>query len=116
MKKFRETVRELTASDQVSKEDETVAVAVNAIIRGYWNYYSLGTSSNLRWQLNRYSWERMRIWVLRKHTKPRKRKGMRRSRGKGLWAKVRAAQALTLDALKVPRHPAERRNAACLAQ
>ena len=49
-------------------------------------------------------------------TKPRKRKGLRRRRGKGLWAKVRAAQALTLDALKVPRQPAARRNAACLAQ
>jgi len=116
VKKFRETVRELTASDQVSKEAGTVAAAVNAVIRGYWNYYSWGTSSSLRWQLNQYVRERMKIWVLRKHTKPRKRKGMRRSRGKGLWAKVRAAEALLLDALKVPRHPAVRRNAACLAQ
>jgi len=116
VKKFRETVRQLTAADQVSKEATTVAGAVNAVIRGYWNYYSLGTSSGLRWQLNRYTWERMRIWARRKHARPRKRTGARRSQGGGLWAKVRAAQALLLDACKLPRHPAERRDAACPAQ
>ena len=116
VKKFRETVRELTASDQVSKEVTTVAAAVNAVIRGYWNYYSMGTSSRLRRQLNQHTWERMRIWVLRKHTKPRKRKGIQRSRGQALWAKVRAAQALLLDAVKVPYHPTQRRYAACHAE
>jgi len=114
--KFREAVRQLTAADQTSKEARTVAEAVNRVIRGYWNYYSLGTSSSLRWNLNRYTWERMRIWARRKHAKPRKRTGAQGSRGSGLWAKVRTAQALLLDACKIPRHPAERRHAACLVQ
>jgi hypothetical protein len=93
-----------------------VAAAVNAVTRGYWNYYSLGTSSRLRWELNQYTWERMRIWAQRKHTRPRKRKGVKRRRGEHLWAKVREAQALLLNACRLPRHPAERRPAACLVQ
>jgi RNA-directed DNA polymerase len=116
VQKFRVKIRQLTAAKQVSKEARTVAAAVNAVIRGYWNYYSLGTSSGLRWQLNRYVKERMCIWAKRKHARPRKRKGLPGSRGGGVWAKVRAAEALLLDALKLPRHPTVRRYAACLAQ
>jgi len=116
VKKFRERVRQLTAADQGAKEATTVAAAVNAVIRGYWNYYSLGTSSGLRWQLHQYAWERMRIWGRRKHARPRKRTGARRCRGSGLWGKVREAQALLLNPCKLPRHPAERRHAACLVQ
>ena len=44
VKKVREKIRELTASNQVSKEAETVVGAVNRVLRGYWNYYSLGTT------------------------------------------------------------------------
>ena len=109
VKKVRETVRELTASDQVSKEAETVVGAVNRVLRGYWNYYNLGTTGRLRRTINQYAWERMRIWTLRKHAKPRKRNGGRRSCGAGLWAKVKAAQSMLLDACKIPKHPAERR-------
>lgn len=116
VKKYRERVRQLTAADQTSKEARTVVAAVNAVIRGYWNYYSLGTSSCLRWQLNQYAWERMRIWGRRKHARPRKRTGAKRSRSGRLWAKVREAQALLLDACRLSRHPAERRHAACLVQ
>lgn len=109
VRKVREKIRELTASDQVSKEMETVTGAVNRVLRGYWNYYSLGSSSRLRWAINRYTWERMRKWTLRKHARPRKRAGGQRSRGASLWAKVKAAQQALLDVCKVPRHPAERR-------
>jgi RNA-directed DNA polymerase len=116
VKKFRETVRLLTESDQVSKGAGTVAAEVNAVIRGYWNYYSLGRYSGLRWKLTRYARDRMYIWAKRKHAHPRKRTGMQRSHGKALWRKIRAAQALLLDAFKVPRHPAVRLDAACLAQ
>ena len=94
----------------------TVAEAVNRVIRGYWNYYSLGTSGRLRRELHQYAWERMRIWGRRKHARPCKRKGMQRSRSGSLWAKVREAQALLLNPRTLPRHPAERRHAACLVQ
>jgi RNA-directed DNA polymerase len=116
VKKFRETIRQLTARDQNWKEVGTVVNAVNAVMRGYWNYYSLGRYSGLRWKLNRYVWQRMTIWAKRKHAHPSKRKGQRRSGRKALWQKVRAANSLLLDAFKVPRHPAVRLDAACLVQ
>ena len=116
VQKFREAVRQLTAADQTMNEARTVAEAVNRVIRGYWNYYSLGTSGRLRRELHQYAWERMRIWGRRKHARPCKRKGMQRSRSGSLWAKVRAAQALLLNPRTLPRHPAERRHAACLVQ
>ncbi|MEI6234461.1 MAG: group II intron maturase-specific domain-containing protein, partial [Planctomycetota bacterium] len=55
MSKHRETIRQLTARDQVAKKAETVVAAINRVVRGYWNYYSLGTSKRLRWDLNQYA-------------------------------------------------------------
>jgi RNA-directed DNA polymerase len=111
----REAVRQLTAADQTSKDVKTVAAAVNRVIRGYWNYYSLGTSGNLRRELNHYAVERMCIWARRKFAKPRKRNG-KRCRDGNLRAKVSDAITRLADARKIPCHPAERRNAARLAQ
>ena len=116
VKKVREKIRELTASDQVSKEAETVVGAVNRVLRGYWNYYSLGTTGRLRWALDRYTRESVRDWTLRKHARPRKRAGNRKSGGAGLWTKVKAAERLLIDVYKIPKHPAERKPVACLVQ
>ena len=116
VKKVRETIRKLTASDQVSKEMETVVGAVNRVLRGYLNDYSLGTTYRLRWALNGYVLESVRDWTLRKHARPRKRKGVQKSRGTGLWGKVKAAQALLLKTFQVPKHPAERKPVACYAK
>lgn len=113
--KHRESIRELTSPDQTSKAAETVAAAVNPVIRGYWNYFGLGANSTLRWELQRYAWERMGIWARRKHARPRKRKGMKRSAGGSLKAKVKAAQALIVNPLRLPR-VRPRRDAACFAQ
>lgn len=101
--KYRATVRQLTASDQVSKAPETVAEALNRVTRGYWNYYRLGTTAQLRNALDRYLWERMRIWARRKYTKPRKRKGGRAIRGADMWRKVQWAQSLLVRAQNLPR-------------
>ena len=116
VKQVREKIRELTASDQVSKEAETVVGAVNRVLRGYWNYYSLGTTGRLRWALDRYTRESVRDWTLRKHARPRKRAGGQKSRGPGLWAKVKAAERMLLDVYKLPKHPAERRPVASHAK
>ena len=106
--KYRETIRQLTAPDQTSKTARTVAEALNRVTRGYWNYYCLGTTAKLRQDLDKYLWERMRIWAKRKHAHPRKRTGSIRSRGKQYWAKVKAAQALLVYArnLSSPYRPA----------
>jgi len=114
--KHRETIRQLTAADQTSKEARTVAEAVNRVVRGYWNYYSLGSSKRLRWQMGRYLWERMRIWTLRKHARPRKRKGVTRSQGPALWAHVNASQALLVVPLAIPSHSTPYGNTVYLAQ
>ena len=114
--KYRETVRELTAADQTWKQTETVVEEVNRVIRGYWNYYSLGTSGTQRWQLNEYTRYRIWKWTRRKHAKPRKRTGAKRSGAKGVKARSRAAKELLLDALKIPRKPSAIRNVACSAK
>jgi RNA-directed DNA polymerase len=104
-KKYRETVRELTAADQTPKTAETVVGAVNRVIRGYWNYYKLGSSGTLRWQLNEYTRYRVWKWTRRKHARPRKRQGAKRSSGKSLKARIKTTKQLLLDALKIPRQP-----------
>ena len=76
--KYRETVRQITASKQVSKTPETMAAKLNQVTRGYWNYYRLGTTVQLRHQLDGYLWERVQIWAERKYKRPRKSTGAKR--------------------------------------
>jgi len=76
--KYRETIRQLTATNQGSKAPETIAGNLNRVTRGYWNYYSLGTTAFLRHDLDKYLRERMRIWAKRKYARPRKRTGAKR--------------------------------------
>ena len=107
--KYRETVRQLTAADQTPKEMETVVEAVNRVIRGYWNYYSLGTSGTLRWELNQYTRYRVWKWTKRKHaksrkrTKSRRRMGAKRSGAKDLKARIKAAKKGLVNGMNVPR-------------
>ena len=101
--KYRETVRQLTSAAQTPKKVETVVEAVNRVIRGYWNYYSLGSSGNLRWELNQYTRYKVWKWTQRKHAKPRKRTGAKRSGAKDLKARVKAAKKLLVNGMKIPR-------------
>jgi RNA-directed DNA polymerase len=116
VKKVREKIRKLTASDQTWKTQETVVGAVNRVLRGYWNYYSVGTTERLRWVLDQYTRESVRDWALRKHARPRKRSGAKQSRGAGLWMKVRMAERLLINVYQIPKHPAERKPVARPAQ
>jgi RNA-directed DNA polymerase len=102
MEKYRETVRKLTDSDQTSKSPQTVAKALNSVTRGYWNYYSLGTTVDVRRSLDQYLWERMRIWAKRKYKYPRKRTRQKKSRGGQFWAKVKDAQAMLIYGRDMP--------------
>lgn len=116
MNKYRETVRQLTASDQTSKEARTVAETVNRVIRGYWNYYSLGTSGPQRHELTRYTRSRMRIWTRRKHARPRKRRGLKRSTALELRQREAANKNLLLHASQIPRKRSATRPVACFVQ
>ena len=88
----------------------------NRVLCGYWNYFSVGTTGTLRWQMTRYVRESVRDWVLRKHARPRKRTGAKRSRMPAIWEKVQTATTLLIDVHKIPKHPSERKPVACLAK
>lgn len=77
--------------------------AVNRVIRGYWNYYSLGTSGKLRWELNQYTRCRVWRWTRRKHAKPRKRTGAKRGGAPDMRARIKAAKQGLVNALNIPR-------------
>jgi len=99
--KYRETVRQLTAASQTSKKAETVVEAVNRVVRGYWNYYCLGTSQKLRWELNQYTRYKVFRWTLSKHAKPRKREGARQSGSKDLKARIKATKELLVNGMNI---------------
>ena len=107
--KYRETIQQLTARDQVAKKAETVVEAINRVTRGYWNYYCLGTSKKLRWELNQYTRYKVWRWTLRKHTKPLKRKGGKQSGASEVKARVKAAQRLLINGIQIPGKPLSRR-------
>ena len=67
--KYREKIRQETASDQTWKKAEVVAQKLNQITRGFWNYFCQGAASNLRYDLDGYVWTRMKDWAFRKHVK-----------------------------------------------
>ena len=101
--KYRENVQQLTAAKQTPKKAETVVEAVNRVIRGYWNYYSLGSSGRLRWELNQYTRYRVWRWTQRKHARPRKRTGAKRSGGPDLKARIKATQKKLVNGMNIPR-------------
>jgi RNA-directed DNA polymerase len=101
--KYRESVRKLTSADQTPKSAETMAEAVNRVIRGYWNYYSLGSSQKLRWELNQYTRFRVWRWTLRKHARPRKRQGAKRSGAPELRARIKATKELLVNGMNIAR-------------
>jgi RNA-directed DNA polymerase len=69
MKKYREKIRQQTASSQTCESMEAVAEKLNRITRGFWNYFCQGMSFDKRHDLNRYLWDRMRKWAYRKYRK-----------------------------------------------
>lgn len=100
--KYRESVQQLTARDQTLKQAETVVKAINRVVRGYWNYYCLGTSKRLRWELNQYTRYKVWRWMLCKHTKPLKRTGAKQSGSPELKARVKATQQLLINGMNIP--------------
>ena len=69
VKKYREKVRELTGSSQTEKKAEEMLKELNSVTRGFWNYFSLGPTGNLRGTLDRYVWKRLALRVKRKDGK-----------------------------------------------
>ncbi len=101
--KYRETICKLTTADQTLKTAERVVEAVNRVIRGYWNYYSLGTSVRLRWELDQYTRYKVFRRTLREHAKPRKRTGAKQSGSKDLKARIKATKELVVNGMNIAR-------------
>lgn len=59
IERYRDSVRRLTAKDQVLKDEQVVAQSLNRLTRGYWNYFSVGTTWEVRCQLDRFLFARM---------------------------------------------------------
>lgn len=93
--RYRERVRQLTAMDQTCKDVESVAAALNRLTRGYWNYYNVGTTSDLRCRLDRYLFERTVRWIKNKFS---------RASGQRRYTAIRQAWRLLVQGRTLPRH------------
>ncbi|MBE7465403.1 MAG: group II intron reverse transcriptase/maturase [Planctomycetes bacterium] len=103
VQRYRDKVRQLTAKSQTLIEVEEIAKALNQVTRGFWNYFSIGTTAKLRSALDRYLFARMVCWAKRKYPRPRPRKG--RTLGlKARYAKFVAAVDQLSFGREVRRH------------
>jgi group II intron reverse transcriptase/maturase len=107
--KYRQAIRQLTDGAATTQPAEQVIKAVNQVIRGYWNYYSLGRHMTLRWKLNEYTRNRLWMWDVRKHVRSSGGREERKQR-------VAALKTQLLDTLKLPYHARIFDSVACLAQ
>lgn len=94
VRKFRETVRQITAANQTWRSAAFVAEALNRTTRGFWNYFRRGTVSEVLHDLDQYLWMRMVIWAKRKHKPPRRRSERKPSGAKERTERIRAALKL----------------------
>lgn len=67
VQKYRETIRQETGSNQTWKPVELLVAKLNAITRGFWNYFCQGITQKVRHALDGYLWNRVIRWVGRKH-------------------------------------------------
>ena len=65
----RAAIRTLTASERVCQTAEEVVKRLERTIRGFWNYFSIGTRADARGSMERYVFARLRRWLKRKHPK-----------------------------------------------
>jgi hypothetical protein len=86
VEQHREKLRAMTGSDQTCLAAETLVGNLNRTIRGFWNYFSIGTQAQARTQMEKYTYDRMKSWMKRKHPKG----GTWRERLSEVWPEIRA--------------------------
>ena len=67
VRKFKETVRERTRNSTGWQDEEIIIRQVNAIVRGWTNYFNYGTLWKTYVPLENFLWRRIRKWLLHKH-------------------------------------------------
>jgi hypothetical protein len=73
MKRIRARIKELTSRSHVLIDEVEQLFRLNAIVRGWCNYYRhISLHSDLE-QISRYTWHRYHLWLLKKHHGSRKR-------------------------------------------
>ena len=85
VEQHREKLRAMTGSDQTCLAAETLVQHLNRTIRGFWNYFSIGTQAQARTQMEKYTYDRMKSWMKRKHPKG----GTWRERLSEVWPEIR---------------------------
>lgn len=103
--KYRDTIRQLTAKSQILIEPESLTETLNRVTRGFWHYFSVGTTTEVRASLDRYLFDRMIRWAKRKYARPRRRQGTRPSGGTHRYRKIASVVNLLVRGRNVPRHP-----------
>jgi RNA-directed DNA polymerase len=94
MQRYRENIRRETASDRTARSVREVAQTLNAITRGFWNYFCQGDSASNRNDLDEYLWRRMKDWALHKH---------RRAKEEARLQEAKAATALLIKGRTIRR-------------
>jgi RNA-directed DNA polymerase len=104
IQQYRDKVRRLTAKSQVLLTPEGLAQGLNGVTRGYWNYFSVGTTAKTRAMLDRYLFERIVRWAKRKYPRPRRKKKMGHSGATTRFGKIGDIVDLLIFGRDVPRH------------
>ena len=68
----REQIRRITGSDRTLLAVESLVKQLNRTIRGFWNYFSMGTRAKALQNMERFTYRRMQRWMKRKHPKGKK--------------------------------------------
>jgi len=82
----RERIREMTGSDRTLLAAKSLAEQLSWTIRGFWNYFSVGTRAKAVQTMERFTYYRMQRWMKRKHPKG----GEWRERLAQVWPPLRA--------------------------
>jgi RNA-directed DNA polymerase len=67
----RERIREMTGSDRTLPAAKSLAEQLGWTIRGFWNYFSMGSRVKALQNMERFTYHRMQRWMKRKHPKGR---------------------------------------------
>lgn len=69
LEQHRDRIREMTGSDRTLLAAESLAEQLGRTIRGFWNYFSMGTRVKAVQSVERFTYYRMQRWMKRKHPK-----------------------------------------------
>jgi RNA-directed DNA polymerase len=82
----RDRIRSLTGRGQTYLAAENLVKKINPVIRGFWNYFSIGNQAQARGSMEKFVYVRMESWIQRKHPKG----GVWQEKLSAIWPRVEA--------------------------